>query len=87
MTTRIDRRFAALKEQGRKGLVTFVTAGDPDYDTRVDDMLFGLLDLSMVTDDGVRETMVGGAGADWFLHYSDYVSDLGKSGNPEEREN
>jgi tryptophan synthase alpha chain len=29
--TRIDRRFAALKEQGRKGLVTFVTAGDPDY--------------------------------------------------------
>jgi tryptophan synthase alpha chain len=33
MTTRIDRRFAALKEQGRKGLVTFVTAGDPDYET------------------------------------------------------
>jgi tryptophan synthase alpha chain len=31
--TRIDRRFAALKEQGRKGLVTFVTAGDPDYET------------------------------------------------------
>jgi tryptophan synthase alpha chain len=31
--TRIDRRFAALKEQGRKGLVTFVTAGDPDYGT------------------------------------------------------
>ncbi len=33
MTTRIDRRFAELKEQGRKALVTFVTAGDPDYDT------------------------------------------------------
>lgn len=31
--TRIDRRFAALKEQGRAGLVTFVTAGDPDHDT------------------------------------------------------
>jgi tryptophan synthase alpha chain len=31
--SRIDRRFAALKEQGRKGLVTFVTAGDPDYET------------------------------------------------------
>ena len=33
MTTRIDRRFAALKEQSRPALVTFVTAGDPDYDT------------------------------------------------------
>jgi len=31
--TRIDRRFAALKRQGRAGLVTFVSAGDPDYDT------------------------------------------------------
>lgn len=33
MTTRIDRRFAALKKEGRAGLVTFLTAGDPDYDT------------------------------------------------------
>jgi tryptophan synthase alpha chain len=33
MTTRIDRRFAALKAQGRKGLVIFITAGDPDYET------------------------------------------------------
>ena len=33
MTTRIDRRFAALKEEGRAALVTFITAGDPDYDT------------------------------------------------------
>jgi len=30
---RIRRRFAALKQQGRGGLVTFVTAGDPDYET------------------------------------------------------
>ncbi|MFD2184606.1 tryptophan synthase subunit alpha [Rhodoplanes azumiensis] len=30
MTTRIDTRFAALKREGRAGLVTFVTAGDPD---------------------------------------------------------
>jgi len=30
-TTRIDRRFAALKEEGRAALVTFVMAGDPDY--------------------------------------------------------
>jgi tryptophan synthase alpha chain len=28
--SRIDRRFAALKAQGRAALVTFVTAGDPD---------------------------------------------------------
>ena len=33
MTTRIDAKFAALKQQGRSALVTFVTAGDPDYDT------------------------------------------------------
>jgi tryptophan synthase alpha chain len=31
--TRIDRRFAALKAEGRAGLVTFITAGDPDYAT------------------------------------------------------
>lgn len=33
MTTRIDRRFAALKAEGRAGLVTFVMAGDPDAAT------------------------------------------------------
>lgn len=31
--SRIDRRFAALKEEGRAALVTFVTAGDPDLET------------------------------------------------------
>jgi tryptophan synthase alpha chain len=31
--TRIDQRFSALKAQGRAGLVTFLTAGDPDPDT------------------------------------------------------
>jgi tryptophan synthase alpha chain len=31
--TRIDRRFAALKKEGRAGLVTFITAGDPDLGT------------------------------------------------------
>lgn len=31
--TRIDRRFAALKEEGRAALVTFITAGDPDLET------------------------------------------------------
>ena len=30
---RIARRFAELKAAARGGLVTFVTAGDPDYDT------------------------------------------------------
>jgi tryptophan synthase alpha chain len=33
MTTRIERRFAALKEEGRAALVTFTMAGDPDSDT------------------------------------------------------
>jgi len=33
MTTRIDARFAALKNEGRPALVTFTMAGDPDYDT------------------------------------------------------
>jgi tryptophan synthase alpha chain len=33
MTTRIEKRFAALKDEGRAGLVTFTMAGDPDYDT------------------------------------------------------
>ncbi len=31
--TLIDRRFAQLRKEGRAALVTFVTAGDPDYDT------------------------------------------------------
>ncbi len=31
--TRIDKRFATLKREGRAGLVAFITAGDPDYDT------------------------------------------------------
>ncbi len=31
--SRIARRFAALKAEGRAGLVTFVTAGDPDIET------------------------------------------------------
>ena len=31
--TRIDKTFAALAKEGRAGLVTFVTAGDPDLET------------------------------------------------------
>jgi tryptophan synthase alpha chain len=33
MTTRIERRFAALKAEGRAALVTFTMAGDPDTET------------------------------------------------------
>ena len=33
MTTRIEKRFAALKAEGRAALVTFTMAGDPDYAT------------------------------------------------------
>lgn len=31
--SRVDARFAELKEAGRAGLVTFITAGDPDAET------------------------------------------------------
>ncbi len=31
--SRLERRFAALKDEGRGGLVTFITAGDPDPET------------------------------------------------------
>ena len=33
MTARMDAKFAALKEQNRPAFVTFVMAGDPDFDT------------------------------------------------------
>ncbi len=33
MATRIDKRFADLKQEGRAALVTFTMAGDPDYET------------------------------------------------------
>src|SRR6476619_4603629 len=39
--TRITRRFAALKLEGRAALVTFVTAGDPDLETSRQ-ILYGL---------------------------------------------
>jgi tryptophan synthase alpha chain len=36
VTTRIDRRFAELKKQGRSAFVTFLMAGDPDPATSLD---------------------------------------------------
>jgi tryptophan synthase alpha chain len=33
MTARIEQRFAKLAQEGRAGLVTFLTAIDPDFDT------------------------------------------------------
>jgi tryptophan synthase alpha chain len=33
VATRIDKKFAELKREGRAGLLAFITAGDPDYDT------------------------------------------------------
>jgi tryptophan synthase alpha chain len=33
VTARIDARFRLLRDQGRAALITFTTAGDPDYDT------------------------------------------------------
>src|SRR5215467_12962325 len=37
--SRIDRRFAALKKDGRKAFIAFVTAGDPDAETAKQIML------------------------------------------------
>ncbi len=34
--TRIDRRFAALKSEGRAAFVSFITAGDPDLKTSLE---------------------------------------------------
>ena len=43
MSTRIETRFAETRAQGRAALVTFVTAGDPDYATSLS-ILKGLPD-------------------------------------------
>ncbi len=34
--SRIDRKFARLREAGRKAFVTYVMAGDPDYETSLE---------------------------------------------------
>lgn len=34
--TRIDAKFAALKAQGKKAFVSYVMAGDPDFDTSLE---------------------------------------------------
>lgn len=36
MTTRLDKRFAKLKSEGRSAFVTFMTACDPDFDASYD---------------------------------------------------
>ena len=36
---RIDKRFDDLKKEGKKALITFITAGDPDIDTTYDIVL------------------------------------------------
>ncbi|EMT38785.1 tryptophan synthase, alpha chain [Thermoanaerobacter thermohydrosulfuricus] len=36
---RIDKKFEALKGEGRKALITFITAGDPDIETTYDIVL------------------------------------------------
>lgn len=33
MTTRLEKRFARLMDEGRAAFITFITAGDPDFDT------------------------------------------------------
>lgn len=36
--TRIDAKFAALKAEGKKAFVSYIMAGDPDYDTSLEIM-------------------------------------------------
>lgn len=38
MTARMDRRFAALAEEGRPALVTYFMGGDPDFETSLEIM-------------------------------------------------
>lgn len=37
--SRMERRFETLKSEGRAALVTFISAGDPNYDTSLDTLL------------------------------------------------
>lgn len=39
MTSRIERRFAERKAENRAALITFITAGDPDYRNSVENLL------------------------------------------------
>ena len=34
--TRIDQKFAQLKAENRKAFVSYIMAGDPDYDTSLE---------------------------------------------------
>ena len=36
---RIDERFAKVKADGRKALITFLTVGDPNIDTSVEETI------------------------------------------------
>ncbi|MEO0633610.1 MAG: tryptophan synthase subunit alpha [Pseudomonadota bacterium] len=36
MTTRIDAKFASLRDAGKKAFVSYVMAGDPDFDTSLE---------------------------------------------------
>ena len=42
MIERIDKAFAAMKNENRAGLVGYLTAGDPDYDTSLKNILAGI---------------------------------------------
>jgi tryptophan synthase alpha chain len=39
---RINTAFASMKNEGRSGLVGYLTAGDPDYDTSLSNILAGI---------------------------------------------
>jgi tryptophan synthase alpha chain len=61
MTTRIDRRMAKLKTEGRPALVTYFMGGDPDYDTSLSIMKAlpaagsGIIELGMPFSDPMAD--------------------------------
>lgn len=42
MSDRIDSAFASLRKEGRPGLVGYLTAGDPNYDVSLNNILSGI---------------------------------------------
>ncbi len=70
MTTRIDHRFTALREEGRKGFVAYITAGDPslavtpDIVFRLEDAGADVIELGIPFSDPLADGRVNQAAAE-----------------------